>query len=151
MSTRSTRTTRTHTHTLSVAVGYFLRENDVPWVSEAQYIGTTLIAVVLLVALCIARPLFLDSNGLGRKEAFYLCVAMFGVGIFGAGPVMDRFLCEYIGNPFGNLLLPAFFGCDIGFLGVYGYSNLIYTKTLPSTLNTSNTKSTNSKKSKKSD
>jgi hypothetical protein len=100
-----------------VAGGHWLRERGFGWVNEAEYIGTTLLAAAAAVHVLLVRP-WLDNKPLPRS----LCLAALGAALFAAGPVLDRHLCRHLGNPFGNMLLPAFFGCDLGFLGLYWFS-----------------------------
>jgi hypothetical protein len=38
--------------------------------------------------------------------------------MFAASPIADADLCARFGNPWGNMLTPAFFGCDLAFIGL---------------------------------
>jgi hypothetical protein len=87
------------------------------WIAEALYIGVT--AVAAAVAFCgLVVPTVL-GDGLLSYKSFCLSIVLLGAAIFGVSPVSDVLLCEVVGNPWGNLLTPAFLGCDIAFLGLW--------------------------------
>lgn len=51
----------------------------------------------------------------------YLLPALNGLAMFIAAAPADAMLCDLLGNPYGNLLTPAFVGCDLAFGGLIGY------------------------------
>jgi len=104
--------------------GHVARENGVTWVSEIEYIGTTAFAAVLAIYILIAKPYL--ATGKMPNDLGHLAIAVVGCLIFAAGPPLDAYMCKIVGNPYGNMLLPAFFGCDIGFIGLLGYSNAVH-------------------------
>lgn len=85
------------------------------WIAEALYIGVTALA-----AACVASKHAVPKMILGENRAA-LGLALTGVGMFLLAPVADQFLCDFVGNPYGNLLTPAFVGCDLAFLGLIWY------------------------------
>ena len=87
------------------------------WIAEGLYIAVT--AVAAAVAFCgLVIPTVLSPGGLLSYKACCLSIVLLGAGLFGISPVSDVLLCEVLGNPWGNLLSPAFLGCDIAFLGL---------------------------------
>ena len=108
---------------------------NIPWVPELLYIVVTSVAASLMFLLLVV-PAFLSSSppspsysSLRRlAQLKSLSVVCLGVLIFGAGPVADRFLCwaDNVagGWGWGNMLVPAFGGCDIAFWGLAQYMDL---------------------------
>ena len=88
------------------------------WIAESLYIGVTA-AAGIVVFLGLVLPA-LEQSPFSSKF-LSLSVVLLGVGIFVAAPVLDAELCRYVPSPFGNLLTPAFLGCDVAFLGLYLY------------------------------
>ncbi|KNC81154.1 hypothetical protein SARC_06506 [Sphaeroforma arctica JP610] len=102
--------------------GVYLRQEGFGWVDEAEYIGTTIVAAAVAVWLLILTP---DSGSQNTSEVLYLALVLLGGVIFPGGLALDRYMCDYFGTPYGNMLLPAFWGCGIAFVGLYLYSKSV--------------------------
>lgn len=108
---------------------------NIPWIPELLYIFVTCLAGSVMLALLVV-PAFLSSAPASSEVASArralqlkaLAVVCGGVAIFAAGPPMDRFLCRVDtiagGWGLGNMLVPAFGGCDLAFWGLANYMDL---------------------------
>lgn len=113
---------------------------SLPFIQEALYIVVTSIAAqALYVALMWKRwygghwrwtcgghiaHISVTTNrwARGAKETVSAMLVLGGASMLLWSIPLDAVLCGYLGNPFGNLLTPAFLGCDIAFLGLLYYA-----------------------------
>ena len=111
-----------------------LHSIQVPWVPELLYIGVTSVAAcvmarLLLLPVVLSRPAPSCPNSARRRSMLKaLLIVVVGVSIFAAGPGLDKYLCraeKLLGGwGWGNMLVPAFGGCDLAFWGLARYLDL---------------------------
>ena len=89
--------------------------SNLNWMPEILYIGVTSLAGAVVFK-SVMMPNLLKLTNLKP-----LLLALNGLALFVAAAPVDSTLCYYLGNPFGNLLTPAFVGCDMAFAGLVWY------------------------------
>jgi hypothetical protein len=108
---------------VSAVVGELLK---IPFTAEVLYIGVTATAAAFGGTVLLLLPLLKWRGGgaASRRAANNLAglvISAIGAGIFVVSPLLDRVFCECLPpgiGPYFAALPVAFFGCDIGFVGL---------------------------------
>lgn len=82
---------------------------------------------MVAIAVCVRDlntniPCSVSRGVRGARETASAMLVLGGAAMLVWSIPLDAVLCGYLGNPFGNLLTPAFLGCDIAFLGLLYYA-----------------------------
>jgi hypothetical protein len=112
-----------------------LSRGSIPWVPEVMYIGVTIIAACAMAYLIVlpavmSRPAPNSPESARHRATFHaLLVVVIGASMFAGGVLLDKYLCsaeQFVGGRgWGNMLVPAFGGCDLAFWGLARYLDLV--------------------------
>ncbi|GMI01981.1 hypothetical protein TrVE_jg11489 [Triparma verrucosa] len=94
---------------------YEIQQKRLLWIPEFLYIFVTGVC-----ASCVFWKV-LVPNLLSGTYLNCLLPSLNGLALFIVSVPLDSTLCDILGSPYGNLLTPAFIGCDVAFAGLIGY------------------------------
>ena len=111
-----------------LVTGVLAKLVGLPWMNEAQYLGTTVLASQVIGGLLLVLPMLLKSKpsgaaphpAAGRDGLLLMCV---GAGIAGLGGLGDQLAVYQLAGCLSYFHMPLFLflGCDVGFMGMYWY------------------------------